>query len=68
MKINVNNLLIAMAKAGMNFSELANSSKVSRATLSYIKNGKSCRPDVIAKIAAALGVDVTDLIEESQVK
>lgn len=52
----------------MNFSKLANNSKVSRATLSYIKNGKSCRPDVTAKIAAALGVDVTDLIEESQVK
>lgn len=47
----------------MNFSELANSSKVSRPTLSYIKNGKSCRPDVAAKIAAALGVDVTEIIE-----
>lgn len=63
MKINVNKLSIAMARAGMNFSELANSSKVSRPTLSYIKNGKSCRPDVAAKIAAALGVDVTEIIE-----
>ena len=63
MKINVNKLSIAMARAEMNFSELANKSKVSRPTLSYIKNGKSCRPDVAAKIAAALGVDVTEIIE-----
>ncbi len=63
MKINVNKLSIAMARAETNFSELANSSNVSRPTLSYIKNGKSCRPDVAAKIAAALGVDVTEIIE-----
>lgn len=63
MKINVNKLSIAMARAEMNFSELANKSKVSRPTLSYIKNGKSCRPDVAAKIAGALGVDVTEIIE-----
>ncbi len=63
MKINVNKLSIAMARTEMNFSELANKSKVSRPTLSYIKNGKSCRPDVAAEIAGALGVDVTEIIE-----
>ncbi len=63
MKINVSKLSIIMARAGINFSELANLSKVSRATLSYIKNGKTCRPDIINKIATALNVDVTDIIE-----
>lgn len=63
MKINVNKLFVAMARKGINFSELSSISKVSRPTLSYIKNGKTCRPDVVSKIAAALGVDVTEIIE-----
>lgn len=63
MKINVSKLSIVMARAGINFSELANLSKVSRPTLSYIKNGKTCRPDVVNKIATALNVDVTEIIE-----
>lgn len=51
-----------MARKGLNFSELSNVSSVSRATLSYIKNGKSCRPDIVAKVASALEVDVAELV------
>lgn len=62
MKIDMNKMYIHMARKGLNFSELSNVSSVSRATLSYIKNGKSCRPDIVAKIASALEVDVAELV------
>nr|DAZ08989.1 MAG TPA: helix-turn-helix domain protein [Caudoviricetes sp.] len=53
---------ILMAKQGLNFTELAKVSGVSRATLSYINNGKNCRIDVVSKIADALGVTIEELI------
>jgi len=53
-----------MARKNYNFLKLAKVSGVSRATLSYINNGKTCRHDVAYKIAEALDVDVTELIEE----
>ena len=43
--------------------ELAKLSGVSRATIGYIKAGKSCSDEVGRKIAKALGVDVTEIIE-----
>lgn len=64
LKINKNKLGIAMARKGMSFKELAERSCISRTTLSYINNGKSCRPEVVSKIAVALNVDVIELIEE----
>lgn len=66
MKINPCKLEIAMATAGYNFASLAEVSGVSRTTLSYINNGKSCRPDVGGKLARTLGVDVTELLEQEE--
>ncbi|MCI9006225.1 MAG: helix-turn-helix transcriptional regulator [Lachnospiraceae bacterium] len=43
---------------------LAELSGVSRATVSYIKCGKSCSDEVGQKIADALGVDVTEILED----
>lgn len=64
MKVNKTNLSIEMANAGINFLELAEKSGVSRTTLSYINNGKSCTPVIASKIARALKMDVRGLIEE----
>jgi putative transcriptional regulator len=64
MNISKIKLNIIMASRGLNFIDLANLSKVSRVTLSYINNGKACRPDIAYKIATALNVNVTELIEE----
>lgn len=66
MNLDKARLAIAMARNGINFQALAKLSGISRATLSYINNGKSCKPEVAGKIAAALGVDVMDIIEEVQ--
>ena len=66
MKANVTNLMIAMARKNVNFGKLADVSGVSRQTLSYIKNGKSCKTDVAGKIAHALGVDVTEIFDVTE--
>lgn len=54
---------MAMARNAVNFSKLAENSGVSRTTLSYINNGKSCRPEIALKISSALNVDIMELIE-----
>lgn len=53
-----------MAKLGMNYSQLSIAAGVSRQTISYINAGKSCKPDVLSKLAKALEVEPEDLIEE----
>ncbi|WP_334145610.1 helix-turn-helix transcriptional regulator [Muricomes intestini] len=64
MKINKERLLLAMAKKNINsFSELSEEANVSRQTLSYIKNGKTCSIKTLNAISKALGVDVTEIIE-----
>lgn len=64
MHISKIRMAVAMARKGLNFTTLAQACGVSRQTLSQINNGKSCKPEVAGRIAAALGVDVTDIIEE----
>lgn len=43
--------------------QLAEISGVSRVTINYIKAGKSCSDEIGKKIAKALKVKVTDIIE-----
>lgn len=43
--------------------QLAEISGVSRATINYIKSGKSCSDEIGKKIAKALKVKITDIIE-----
>lgn len=52
-----------MLKQDMTQSELAEKTGVSRATICYIKNGKSCSDEVANKIADALGVELKKIIE-----
>lgn len=56
-------LYIAMSRSGLNTGEIAEKAGISRNTLSLIKNGKICTPQTAQKIATALEVDVTELIE-----
>ena len=64
MQIDRVKLISEMARQRMTTRELADKSGVSRATISYIRNGKSCL-DVVGKaIANALGVKVKDLLED----
>lgn len=64
MRIDQIKLGVMLAKCDLNYMGLANKAKVSRATISSIKNGKSCSFKTAIAIANALGVEVTDLLED----
>ena len=63
MRINKNKMLIEMVLQGYSLVKFAEVSGVSRATLSAIKNGKTCSINTAAKIATGLGVEVEELLE-----
>ena len=58
------NLEIMAARKGMKMGQLADKAGLCRQNLSTIKNRGTCTAVTACKIAAALGVDVTEIIEE----
>lgn len=66
MKINFQKLQIAMADACMNKSDLANAAGISRISIGKYFSGKR-EPSLksIGKIAKALNVPVTEIIENA---
>ena len=64
MRIDRVKLITELAKRDMTQKRLAELSGVSRATINYIKSGKSCTDEVGNKIASALSIDVTEIIEK----
>ena len=63
MKINVKKLEILLARECINNKELRERAKIGYATLVHIKQGKNILPITVGKIARALNVDVTDLLQ-----
>lgn len=53
-----------MARACMNTDDLQKTSKLPRPTLNNAITGRSVRPATVGKIAKALDVDVTELLED----
>lgn len=64
MRIDRIKLVSELAKRDMTQSKLAELAGVSRATVNYIKAGKSCTDEVGKKIADALQIPVEKLIED----
>lgn len=64
MRIDRVKLITEMAKREMKISELADKAGVSRNTVSSVRSGKACSEDSACRIAAALGVDVSEIIEQ----
>lgn len=58
------NIEIMAARKGMKLGQLADKAGLCRQNLSTIKNRGTCTAITACKIAAALGVDVTEIIEE----
>ena len=58
MRIDRAEFAAAMARADLNVKRLAELSKVSRVTVSYVKCGKSCNADTARKLAEVLGPDI----------
>ncbi len=65
MKLDRNKMIKAMARMQMNFKDLAEKSGVSISTLNKIGKGGVTRPKAAGMIAAALGLDVEELLEEA---
>ena len=63
MRIDRFKLTTELMRQELTQKQLAEISGVSRATINYIKAGKSCSNEIGQKIAKALKVKVADIIE-----
>lgn len=64
MRLDRIKLVTELTKRDMTQKELAELAGISRVSVNYIKNGKSCSEEVGKKIAAALSVPVENLLEK----
>lgn len=65
MVLSRNKIDVAMAKKQMTVILLAEKYGASRARLNVILNSRKVTPACAGRLAAALGVDVTEIIEEN---
>lgn len=64
MKINKQKLQVAMANACLSMDDLAALAEVSRVSISkYLSGKRQPKPKTVGKIAKALNVPVTEIIE-----
>lgn len=63
MKVDKYKLELAMARACMNTDDLQKAAEIPRPTLNNVIIGKNVRPGTLGRVAKALGVDVTEIIE-----
>lgn len=64
MKADRKKLELAMAQACMNTKDVQKKAGIPRPTLNNVISGRNIRPGTIGKVAKALGVDVTEILEE----
>ncbi len=55
-----------LARADLNIKQLAERAGVSRVTITSIKGGKSCSKTTAQKLAAGLGINIVDILPESE--
>ncbi len=63
MRIDRIKLITELARHDMNQKQLAEKAGISRATVNYIRNGKSCSDEIGQKIAKALNVPLKSILE-----
>ena len=66
MKANREKLRLAMARACMNPQDLAKAAEMPPQTVNGVLRGRSVRPATIGRIAKALGVDPTEILEKEE--
>lgn len=54
-----------LARADLNVKSLAERAGVSRVTITSVKGGKSCSETTAKKLAAGLGVQIQNIVSES---
>lgn len=67
MRASRDKLMLSMARSCMNTEDLVKASEMPRPTVNKVIAGCSVRPGTLGKIARALGVDVTEIMEEVSV-
>ena len=55
-----------LARADLNIKQLAARSGLSRVTITSVKSGKSCSKATAQKLAAGLGINIVDILSESE--
>lgn len=64
MKLNPDKLELSMARACVSIGDLCEKADIPRTTLSQVRRGvRNPQPKTIGRIAAALGVDPSELVE-----
>lgn len=63
MNISKEKVNILLARNNLNTKILAEKCNMSRTRISTILNSRNLKPQTVGKIAEALGVDVTEIIE-----
>ena len=66
MRIDRVKLIAEMARQNLKVKDLSASAGISRMTITAVRGGKSCTSNTAAHIARALGVDVTEIMEEAK--
>ena len=66
MKLDVMKIVRILAEQGMTKAELAARSGVSRQQISTIMGRGTCTPKTAGKLAAGLGISVSDIMKEVQ--
>ncbi len=64
MKINREKINVAMAKQKKTVAQLAEAYGVSRSRMNIILNSQTVTPVTAGRLADALGIDVTEIIED----
>mgnify|MGYP004554800581 CR=1 FL=1 len=57
---------IIQARNGISLEELYTRSGLTSATVLNMRRGRPCKPTSVHKLAKALGVDVTEILKESE--
>lgn len=66
MKISISKLMVSIGNSCMTYKEVCSKAGISEVTLRQIKSGlRNPKPSTIGKIAKALNVSVSDLIEDA---
>lgn len=67
MKLDAHKVQLALARACIDLSELSKRSCIPYGTVKFVVRGRQTKPITAGKIAKALGVDVTEIIQEDEV-
>lgn len=66
MRINRVKLIAEMARQDLKVKDLAVLASVSRVTITAMRSGKSCSTNSVLHVSKALGVDMSELIEQKE--